>query len=517
MPETLEQAEVAYKDMLAWAEAQPELVAKEMRRKLGREDIFFMLWYYLGRTDVIHPWVYQRCRDYQNDKDGNLDVWARFHFKSTIVTFAGTIQDIVTNPEFTFCIYSNTSNLARQFLKQIMKELEDNGRLKMDFDDILWSDPQRMAPKWSEHDGITVKRRTNPKECTVEAYGLIDSQPTSKHFSHRIYDDVVTQESVGNPDTIKKTTERWELSTATGMGGGIDIERYVGTFYHANDTYQEIMRRGVVKVRRHPCTVDGTADGEPVMMEPDALIKTARKMGPKTFALQMLLDVKGGSVRSFDEAWLRYWKPDRRGLNVYIIVDPSSGKARLRRGKQQNDYTSMLVIGVDGNENWMVLDLVRDRLNLNGRTEKLFELHRKYKPIQQVGYEETGLQADIEHIEYVQNLEQYRFDITALVPTLSKSDVIEGTIPKWSDGKIFLPEGGIRRINCEGQAEDVIQTFLTEEYNLYPVLKHDDTFNCFGLFQHKDIRIVVPNKDFTKIAAQRERARRRRGRSIMTM
>jgi len=517
MPETLEQAQQAYSELLGWAATQPEIVEREVKRKLAKEDVFFLLWYYLGRKDVIHPWVYQRARMFQNEKDGCLDVWSRFHFKSTIVTFAGTIQDILIDPECTFCFFSNTSPLARQFLRQIKTEFEDNGRLKHDFDDVLWSDPNQMAPKWSEHEGIIVKRRGNPKEATIEAFGLIDNQPTSKHFSHRVYDDVVTQESVGSADTIKKTTERWELSIATGQGGGRNIERYVGTFYHGNDTYQEIMRRGVVKVRRYPATVDGKADGDPVLMDVEELHKLGRSMGPATFAMQMLLDAKGGSVKSFRPEWIKYWDPTRKGLNIYIIVDPSSGRKRYRGGKAQNDYTSMLVVGIDGNENWMVLDLVRDRLNLEGRCAALFALHRKYRPVQQVGYEQTGMQADIEHIQYVMKQENYRFDITELGTQLSKPDVIESALPVFAASRIFLPRGGVHIVNSEGRAEDVIQTFLTEEYNLYPVAKHDDTLNCFGHMSHPDIRIVPPNHDYTKIASKRARTQARRQRTVMAM
>lgn len=518
MASTLLQAQTEYKNILGWAATQPAIIERETWRRLCREDLFFLMLFVFNRKDIVHEWIYQRCRDVQNDPDGFLDVWARFHYKSSIITFAKTIQDILKNPELTICIFSQTSPLARQFLRQIKTELEDNGQLKQLFDDILWSDPEKMAGKWSEHEGIIVKRRGNPKEATLEAYGLIDQQPTSKHFDIRVYDDVVTQESVGNPDIIKKTTERWELSGATGMGpNGLDIERYVGTFYHGNDTYQEIMRRGVVKVRQHPATLDGTADGEPVLKTKDELMALGRKMGPSTFAMQILLDVKGGSTRSFQEKWIKFWEPERKGLNVYIIVDPSSGKKRWRGNKVTNDYTSMLVVGIDGNENWMVIDLVRDRLNLEGRTRALFNLHRKYRPIQQVGYEETGMQADIEHIEYVMKHENYRFDITPLGTQLSKGDVIESSLPHFANGKVFLPQHGIRVINSDGRAEDVIQTFVIEEYNLYPVAKHDDTLNCFGLMGHKDVRLVPPSLDYTKRAARREKVRERRTRSLMAL
>jgi hypothetical protein len=36
---------------------------------------------------------------------------------------------------------------------------------------VLWADPVKESPKWSEDEGIVVKRKGNPKEATVEAWG----------------------------------------------------------------------------------------------------------------------------------------------------------------------------------------------------------------------------------------------------------------------------------------------------------------------------------------------------------
>jgi hypothetical protein len=44
------------------------------------------------------------------------------------------------------------------------------------------------------------------------------------------------------------------------------------------------------------------------------------------------------------------------------------------------------------------VDIVRDKMNLTERADMVFQLHRKWKPLQ-VRYEKFGLTNDIEYIE----------------------------------------------------------------------------------------------------------------------
>jgi hypothetical protein len=68
--------------------------------------------------------------------------------------------------------------------------------------------------------GLCVKRKSNPKEATIEAHGLIDGQPTSRHFPLHVYDDVVTQDYLLE-EQIRKTTERWEMADNLGSHEGV--------------------------------------------------------------------------------------------------------------------------------------------------------------------------------------------------------------------------------------------------------------------------------------------------------
>src|ERR1700761_41323 len=61
---------------------------------LGLQDLFYLLAVILNRPDVLKPWLFDRCREVQASPDNHLDLWARDHYKSTIITFGLTIQEI---------------------------------------------------------------------------------------------------------------------------------------------------------------------------------------------------------------------------------------------------------------------------------------------------------------------------------------------------------------------------------------------------------------------------------------
>lgn len=456
---------------------------REGRRWLAINDLFYLLVAVCKRADLNTDFHFARCREVQADCDDTLDLWAREHGKSSIITFGDTLRRILEDPEITIGIFSDVNKVAKPFLRQIKSEMETNEDLKQLFPDILWANPERDAPKWSEDEGIIVKRKGNPKEATVEAYGLLDGQPTGRHFRRCLFDDLVTVETVTSPEKMAKVLDRLRLADNLGTGDG--SRAYVGTRYHALDAYQWLIESGL-KVRKHPCTEDGTPTGKPVLMSAKEIERRRTRQGDFVFAAQMLLDPLADREQGFQREWLRYWPASSwGGMNTYILVDPSSGRKRT-----SGDYTAMWVVGLGRDGNRYIIDAVRDRLNLTRRVHVLFSLVEAYRPLR-VGYEEYGLQADIEFIRLEQDRQHFRFDVVELGGRLRKEDRIRRLVPLFQSGRIYLPTGLVRH-DSEGRAYDPIRMFVEEEFAQFPFAAHDDGLDALSRMMDEEMAMVSP-------------------------
>jgi hypothetical protein len=410
---------------------------------LACNDRFFLLVGLLNRKDAIHPWIFARCREVEAHPNGYLDLWARGHYKSTIITFAGTIQELLADPEVTIGIFSYSRITAMKFLKQIMHELQRNERLKEIFPDVLYDNPKNQAPAWGVQTGIVVKRQTNPKEATVEAWGLVEGQPTGVHFKILVFDDLIERRNVSNPEQIAKATEAWELSDNLGVGDGT-LKRYVGTRYLIGDSYQTMMDRKAVKARVYPATHNGRPDGKPVLWSQRTWNQKMIEQR-STYAAQLLQNPAAGKQAMFEAAWMRPYEVRPTTLNVYIMADPSRGRTA------RSDRTAMAVIGIDAQGNKYLLDGARHRMKLSQRWDMLLFLRNKWRDapgvqILRVGYERFGQQSDDEYFQERMRALKNEDDVFAIEELawpnegkMSKEDRVQRLQPDFELSKFHLP------------------------------------------------------------------------------
>lgn len=453
--------------------------------ELGRKDLYFFIIYILGRKDMAeHNWYFDRIREVQKEPDGRLDLWARGFCKTSIITHGMSIWDIMRNPETTIGIVSWSRRAAIDIVKAIKTELESNELLKKLYPDVLYDNPEVQSPRWSDERGLIVKRTSNKREATIEGTGL-DTQLTGRHFDILVYDDIVSVNNVTSNEVIQNTTNA--LLTSFNLVSRDGKKRFIGTRYHTVDTYDYLIKNKIVKPRIYPATIDGTPDGEPCeIITKEQLEEKRHEMTPFIFSAQMLLNPVSDDERRFNPQLFQYYDKaslDKLTKNVYITVDAATSK------KKGSDYSALAVMAVDALDNVYLVDLVKDKLNLDERKKKLFELVLKYKPLV-VGYERYALMADTDYIRKCQETENIRFPIVELGGKLSKIERVDRFVPTFSNRKFYIPES-LEYRDYEGKSHDLIQELKYEMIN-FPK-GHDDCIDAISRIKDPELGVITPN------------------------
>jgi hypothetical protein len=309
--------------------------ATEHYRTLCAEDLFFLTFFVLKIPCANHPFWIQACRDVnEGPKDRTLDLWGREHGKSTIITIGETIQKCLKSDgacEERCCILSYNKTTAEAFLRSIKSVFEQSSFLKAVYPDILYQKPESESPQWSVETGIVLKRKGFYKEATVEAWGLVDGQPTGRHYTHRVYDDIVTPDLIRTPERLQTVSNAFDISQNLGAEGGTC--RVVGTTYHYDDTLcylksqkDPIAGGAVWYVREKPSVEPRSFSGKPVFLS-EARINLF-KMNRLNFASQHLLDPQPAELQKLNPNMLiemdQTLFPPR--LYQFLIIDPAGRK-----------------------------------------------------------------------------------------------------------------------------------------------------------------------------------------------
>ena len=172
------------------------------------------------------------------------------------------------------------------------------------------------------------------------------------------------------------------------------------------------------------------------------------------------------------------------GMNYFLIVDPANKK------RKKSDYTVMWVIGTASDRTYRIVDVVRDKLSLGERTEKLFDICREYG-IQEVGYEEYGMQSDIDHIEEKMVELNYYFNIIPLGGIVSKEDRIKKLMPIFEKKRFIFPEN-IFYTDYTGEKKDLVYDFIYEEFLTFPFGTHDDLLDSLARIVDPKMHVYFP-------------------------
>lgn len=339
--------------------------------------------------DVINWWSRQGAKTHQ------LLLLPRDHQKSALVAYR-VAWEITRNPAVRVLYISSFSNLATKQLKFI-KDILTSDIYRYYWPEMVHKEEARRE-KWTETE-ISVdhplRKLENVRDPTVFTAGLTTSI-VGLHCDISVFDDVVVPENAYTEEGRTKVQTQYSLLAS--IEGAEAKQWVVGTRYHPQDLYQTMLETKIdmsndagevvdhydlyeVMERQVEDRGDGygqflwprqqRSDGKWFGFDEKIL---ARKRGQYTDKTQYYSQyynnpnaiseapIKREWFQYYDKAHLKrqdgHWYFQGRKLNVFAALDLAFSI------RDKADYTAIVVVGVDGNQNYYVLDIVRFKTNL---------------------------------------------------------------------------------------------------------------------------------------------------------
>jgi predicted phage terminase large subunit-like protein len=218
----------------------------------------------------------------------------------------------------------------------------------------------------------------------------------------------------------------------------------------------------------------------------------------------------GGGV--FRQEWIQYYpngsvKP--KEMNIVILVDPAGGEELNKKKKKLSDWSAFVVVGLAPDNNYYVLDIIRDRLNPTERVDTLFMLHRKWNELSgkppKVGYEKYGMMTDTHYITLKKNQEAYHFPLIEIGGQQAKEERIRRLVPDMQNGRLYFPQSLIY-IDGEGRRFDLVHELVHSEIPSFPRARFDDMLDALSRIYEPELNMVFPKQKIGTVAKARRAA-----------
>ncbi len=447
--------------------------------------------------ELVNWWCRSEARDYQ------LVLLPRAHQKSSLIAYR-VAWEITKNPAITILYVSSTAGLAEKQLKSI-KDIITSTTYRRYWPEMVEKNEGKRE-KWT-HTEIAVdhplRKEEGVRDATVFTGGLTTSL-TGFHCDIAVLDDVVVQENAYTAEGRDRVKTQYSLLAS--IENPEAKEWIVGTRYHPKDLYQDIMEMeeeiydeendeivGTNSVyetfeRKVEDRGDGTgeflwprqrrADGKWFGFSPPILAKKRGQYLDRTqYRAQYYNDpndpdsctISSDVFQYYDRRFLQqtggYWYYKQSRLNVYAGIDFAFS---LKKGA---DYTALVVIGVDQDNNIFVLDIDRFKTDkIQAYFDKILHLNMKWN-FKKLRAEVTVAQKMIVN-ELKERIRQHglMLSIDEHRPTRSQGSKEERMAailePRYDNLQMWHYRGG----NCQTLEEELVMS--------HP--PHDDVKDCLA-------------------------------------
>lgn len=419
-------------------------------------------------------------------KSFQLVLLPRDHRKSYIAGLYAAWR-ITKNPAIRILYISSTSTLATKQLK-LIKDVLTSDIYRFYWPEMIKIDEGKRE-KWTETEiaiDHPLRKYENIRDATVFTGGLTTSL-TGLHGDLLILDDIVVYENAYTEEGRERVSLLYSLLASI---AGTDASMLVvGTRYHPNDLYGTLIGKRIQRYSEKgelveevdlyevfQREVENIGDGTGEYLWPRQQNKDGRWFG---FNQQILEEKKAnyldkvqfraqyyndpnaadgnGIAREcfqyYDKHFLTNdngtWRLNGKRLNVFASMDFAYTT------KPESDYTSIVVVGVDSNYNYYVLDIDRFKTELISEMyERLLRMHNKWqfhKVRAEVTAGQVAIVNDLKH-SYIRpnglalSIEEYR-------PKGNKEERMRAVLqPRYQNRQVWHYLGG----NCQILEDELV-------------------------------------------------------------
>ena len=354
--------------------------------------------------DVCNWWTRPDSKSHQ------LLLFPRDHGKSRLIAYR-VAWELTKNPTLRILYISATANLAEKQLGFI------KGILTSEIYRRYWPDhvnpDEGRRTRWTNSEialDHPLRKKENVRDPSVFTGGLTTSL-TGMHCDIAVLDDVVVYENAYTGEGRNKVKSQYSLLSS--IEGADAKEWVVGTRYHPADLYNDLLQmtedifseegekigeENIYEIFERP--VEDRGDGTGQFLWPRSQRKDGKWFG---FNMQVLAKKRGqyldkGQFRAqyyndpsdpdnvpvgsdkfqyYEQKHLRqengYWFFRDNRLNVFAAVDFAFSLSK------KADYTAIVVVGIDADNNVYVLDIDRFRTDrISDYFEHILHLSNKW-------------------------------------------------------------------------------------------------------------------------------------------
>lgn len=427
--------------------------------------------------ELIQWWTRPDAKDHQ------LVLYPRDHGKSAMVAYR-VAWELTKDPTLRVLYISATSTLAQKQLGFIKQIFESKVHQRYWPEHIHVDEGRRT--KWTQTEielDHPLRKEENIRDPSIMTAGLTTSI-TGLHFDIAVLDDVVVYENAYTQEGRNKVETQYSLlASIEGTGAK---EWVVGTRYHPKDLYntmlemvepvfddegQQIGETSIYEILEK--TVEDRGDGTGEYLWPrqqrkdgkwfgfdmrELARKKAKYIDKTQFRAQYYNDPTSPDERPIDYDKFQYYNKEAlsqslgswyyrdRRLNLVAAIDFAYS---TRKGA---DWTSIVLIGVDKDNNIYILDIRRFQTqSISEYFKNIFDMYNKW------GFRKLVAEVSVAQAAIVRSLKEDYFAPNGLAIRVierrpnrhegSKEERMEAILnPRYENGQVFHYKGGNTQI-----------------------------------------------------------------------